>query len=1755
MSDQAAHSVPGYQVLAVLHQGERAVVLRCKRLADSQSVILKRMTIVQPSAEDFARLRREANLLQELGGTGSPRYIDCSYLAGQWTIITEDIGGHSLQKLIAPSGIDSKTAVEIGLKICDALADIHAKSIIHKDINPANIIICEVSREVQIIDFDIAARLSKEHAFITSTGLEGTIAYLAPEQTGRMNRPIDARADLYSLGITLFELLTGRLPFFGNTPLEMIHSHIAVTAPAPSDLVPTIPKLLSNIVLKLLEKEPKARYQSAEGLHYDLKRCLPGSDNHTDQPLGLGDPKGNFEISRKLYGREADVKIMIAAFERAANGQSGLLLVAGSSGIGKSMVVAEIKKPIVARGGNFIAGKFDQYQRNQPYQPFIQAFRSLMRTILASSTGELAWWRGRIKDALGDHPLVIAEVVPELTALLGALKPVPTLPPLETTNRFRLVFESFARAVSPSEHPLVLFIDDLQWADGGSLKLIEILASESERQSLLVIGAYRDNEVDESHPLRETLRVLALRGIKPQVLQILPLVLDDVSNLIADTLVLPPHAVIDLATLALHKTGGNPFFLAQLLGLLHERGLIYFDTSSLEFCYDIVQIRLINIADNVVDIVLAKLRRMPPQTINAISYAACLGSEFKLATLADCLRQCLQETAGALKPAMQQDVLFPLDAAYRLFESADVPIEVRYRFSHDRIQQACINLMSEDGLLAANLVIGRLLQQSPSSTNEIFAAASHLFIARQLLDAAEIPKLADLCLGAGRQAVRGAAYEPAFRLFEMGLEVLGPAAWKQHPSLTLELHSNCVQIGHSSNMIDEMQNHYNELLKHCQNPSDYFPATRAIIDSLSQRAKHAAAIDVSIAALKLRGVTFRKSVNSFGALISILKTMIVLPIKSLPKLNQLPENTDKKSLEIMALIEEALPSAFFHNPNLFAVMSLKCVRLMSRDGISEDGVIALAVTAMIHAGALQQFTDAAKIITSATELGKKFAFRRGMLRAKGIGLAFNHGWLNRITSDTPRLEDLADEFREVGDLEWSCLSYVGCMTSRMFTWEHLSNLVEGARAWRKVATRGNHVEAGRIIAVFAQFAANLTGQSADPLRLTGEFMNEEKLLQDAYDAHDLVAYTSALSLKGVLSFICGDLKTAAKILDQTIPYRMAIHTLAPVYPQIMILHTCIGLASEDPGTWSGYLQIIRRFKDHLFIKKIASVNKFNYGWGNYLLRAERARIMRRPAKAIAAYEQAKRLAKETGYFSAYTMVLDRLACYSFETGNDAYGIAQLIEAKKIYAAWGTSVKVGLIDAELRRRGVHDHPENAAVATPMQKNIGLKTSRVLTSTKQVGSELDLESLLKAFQVISSQLNLEKLASDLMRVILENAGADHGSIILVEPGGMFGRVSGAVGSSISINVERMSLQDMTGMLPISIINYVKHSMETLVFDEVTGLSNFEQDPYLIASKPKSIACLPIAQQGELMGVLYLEHRHASGAFRPERVNILAMLAAQGAISLRNTYYVAEVAHRATLEGDLAAAKAVQDALLPSVSTVPGFHILTYYEPADQTGGDWYGYHYDPTTQRAFFQIGDVVGHGVSSALVTGAVCGAMSSFHYVQNQAKNLDLSATVALWVGAGDYAVRATGSRVGREMSMFFLAIDADTGQAAFANAGHRHALHITGNRTRPLLAAGNTLGNLDVRRVHTVTLAPGDRLFFYTDGLIEGSDPRHRAYSNLRRISLILAQGQSMERTKELILGEWRQTRGAGKLVDDCAFMLVEVTKQPKSVGDDKAA
>jgi serine/threonine protein kinase len=571
----------GYRIEELIYEGRRSVVYRGTRLSDGKPVIIKTHRSPYPPFAELAQYQNHYAIATELDVPGVARPIALEPHENGFALVMEDTGSISLKAYAGGRALAPEEALRVGLELARILEGLHARRVIHKDIKPSNILIHPESKRVLLSDFAIATPLLQESQEGQRSGaLEGTLAYISPEQTGRMSRWIDPRSDYYSLGVTLYELLTGTLPFDAADSMELIHCHIARRPEPPNQRDSAVPEGASDIVMKLLEKAPEARYQSAAGLAHDLNECyerLRTSGSAPSFPLGRKDVSSRFTLPETLYGREAELDALMRAFERVSGGATELLLVAGSSGIGKSALVREIHKPIVRRRGYFGSGKFDQFKRNVPFSSLVQAFRDLVRQVLTESPERIEGWKARLTSALADSGKVIADVIPEVLHLVGPQPPVPELPPADNQDRFNRVFQRFIRVFAAAEHPLVVFLDDLQWADSASLKLLHLLLSEKETGHLLVMGAYRDNEVDPAHPLLIALDKIAGLGVPVTNITLAPLDFKNLNLLVADALRRAPEETAGLTELVMSKTRGNPFFASQYLKSLHQDGLIKLD--------------------------------------------------------------------------------------------------------------------------------------------------------------------------------------------------------------------------------------------------------------------------------------------------------------------------------------------------------------------------------------------------------------------------------------------------------------------------------------------------------------------------------------------------------------------------------------------------------------------------------------------------------------------------------------------------------------------------------------------------------------------------------------------------------------------------------------------------------------------------------------------------------------------------------------------------------------------------------------------------------------------------------------------------------------------------------------------------------------------------------------------------------------------------------------------------------------------------
>ncbi len=913
-------SIPGYNLVEEVYCGSRTIVYRGIRELDSQPVVIKLLKREYPTFNELLQFRNQYNITNNLEIPGIVRFLCLEPYNNSYALVMEDFGGVSLRIYTQEQLLSIAEVLEIALQLADILQDLYCHRVIHKDIKPANILIHPQTKQVKLIDFSIASLLPKETTEIKNVnGLEGTLSYLSPEQTGRMNRGIDYRSDFYSLGVTLYELLTGELPFESNEPMELVHCHIAKLPNPLVDKRKEIPQVLSDIVMKLMAKNPEDRYQSALGLKFDLENCLvqlQQTGNIDPFIIGQRDLCDRFIIPEKLYGRENEVQQLLAAFERVAVGSSELMLVAGFSGIGKTAVVKEVHKPIVKKRGYFIKGKFDQFNRSIPLSAFVQAFRNLVEQILTQSDSQIAQWKNKIMGELGENAQVIIEVIPALEIIIGKQTPIPELSGTAAQNRFNLLLTKFIQIFASGEHPLVIFLDDLQWADAASLKFLQLLMNEVNLEHLLLIGAYRDNEVSLAHPLILILDEIRKTGAKIHTITLRPLSHLKLNHLVADTLACPEDVAFPLSQLVYQKTKGNPFFSTQFLKALYQDGLIEFNLQSGCWQCDIAQINQQALTEDVVEFMTWQLQKLPEFTQFVLQLAACIGNKFDLKTLATVCQLSEVETAAALWKPLQENLILPESEVYKFYQQESLvnshlssvedreQMTITYKFLHDRVQQAAYSLIPDDQKQATHLKIGQLLLQNTTAAEQeenLFEIVNQLNIGKYLiLEHSQQIQFAGLNLKAGQKARIATAYTAGLEYAITGIFLLNLAekesCWQTQYNLALPLYELATETTYLSGDFQQMEQFADIVLQQAKTAIDKIKVYAVKIQAEMAQTKKLQAVKIGLEALELVGINISASPNYSDTQQAITEIANYLNGKNIEDLINLPLMTDIEKL-------------------------------------------------------------------------------------------------------------------------------------------------------------------------------------------------------------------------------------------------------------------------------------------------------------------------------------------------------------------------------------------------------------------------------------------------------------------------------------------------------------------------------------------------------------------------------------------------------------------------------------------------------------------------------------------------------------------------------------------------------------------------------------------------------------------------------------------------------------------------------------------
>ena len=1423
-----------------------------------------------PSRSSLDRLTHEYELRDELDPAWAARPVDLVCEAGRTMLVLEDVGGEPLDRLLG-GPIELGCFLRIAIGIAEALGKLHARGLVHKDIKPGNILINAATGELRLTGFGIASRLPRERQSPHPPEMiAGTLAYMAPEQTGRMNRSIDSRSDLYALGVTCYQMLTGVLPFIAADPMEWVHCHLARRPTAPAELLREIPNAISAIVMKLLAKRAEDRYQTAAGLESDLRRCQTDWEAGScvdDFPLGGHDTPDRLIIPEKLYGRRSEVETLLSAFNRIVKGGAPeLVLVSGYSGIGKSSVVGELQPVLVPPRGLFAAGKFDQYKRDVPYSTLAQAFQSLVRMLLAKSDAELGTWREALREALGPNGQLMVELVPELKIIIGEQAPIPELPPQDAQRRFHLVFRRFLAVFARPEHPLALFLDDLQWLDAATLDLLEDLLIHPDVRHLLLIGAYRDNEVTATHPLLHKLEALRASG-RVQDIKLGPLTAEDLGELVADALRCDPERAAPLAALVHAKTGGNPFFVIQFLYVLADESLLVFDHRRARWAFYLAGIHAKQDTDNVVELLAGKLTRLPRGTQDGLRQLACLGNAAEVAMLSIVLGIPEEQVHAALWEALRQQLIEQIDRSYK--------------FVHDRIQEAAYALIPEDARAEAHLAIGRqlVMHTPPEKRDEaIFEIVNQLNRGASLIISnAERELLAELNLVAGKRAKASSAYASALTYLTAGAAMLPKDAWERRQELAFELELQPADCEVCTGAFQAAEERLRALATRTVGTLQQFAAAGRLVDLYAMMGSGERAVAVALECLRHVGIDLPLHPSEEEARGEYEHFWSLLGDRTIEDVVNLPLMEDPKDLAAVEMLAKVSSPAEYIGANLITLSICRAANLSLERGNNDAAPLSYAVMALIASAHFGDYEKGYRLGQLACDLVDRRGLNRFAARAYNR-FAVVAPWtrqLSDVIGLARRALEMAKRHGEPAYAAFSCRSLISALLASGHPLDQVEH--EAEQGLEFVLPFGFFLD--RMSAPLA-LVRTLRGKTAKFGSLDDGRFNERAFEERATGQSVLAFLECHYWIRKLQArFFSGDYRSAIDAADKVEGWYATSAPLSLLMLEKTEYHfyaALSGAALCEPtrsNTYDKHREALERHEREL--RAWATICPQNFEGRAVLVGAEIARIEGCSTEAMDLYERAIASARANSFVNDEALASELAARFYAARGFGTIANAYLREARGCYLRWGADGKVRQLEAlhpflrepELARAAA------ATIAAPVE-------------------HLDFATVVKVSQAVSSKMELEKLIDALMRLAIEHAGAERGLLLLWQGDELRQQAEATTGEGGLIVRQG---NGPAAAFPESIVHYVMRLRESVLLDDALAHPTYSSDPYVGEYKARSVLCLPLVTETKVSGVLYLENDLTPHAFTPDRVTLLKVLASQAAISLENSRLYRALAHR--------------------------------------------------------------------------------------------------------------------------------------------------------------------------------------------------------------------------------------------------------------------
>jgi len=1754
-----------------IYRSKNSTIYKQKANDSSLPVLVKTLSTAIPTIQQLSYLKNEYEILEGIEINGVRKVLYQTEIDAHPALVLEHVQGETLHQLLKRRVLSLENFLKIAISLSHTLGEVHQQQIIHRDLNSNNIIVHPETLQTTIIDFGIASRLNIKMSHLENLEvLHGTLHYISPEQTGRMNRLIDTRTDLYSLGVSFYQALTGQLPFEGQDALELVHAHIAKAPVPPADIDPEkVPKILSDMLMLLLAKNAENRYQSAFGLKHDLEQCLAQwQQNKTIQAFELRtkDHSGTFRLVEKLYGRTQELEKINSAFERVAQGNKELFLISGYSGIGKSALVNEIQQPIAQKQGIFVKGKYNKLQRDIPYNAIAQAFQEFCYYLLTQEEKVLQAWRQKIQQAVGSNGQVLIDLIPSLELIIGKQPEVGAVGALEAQNRFNRVIQDFIKEISTKQHPLVLFLDDLQWADAASFNLIKLLMTDEANQYFLMVGAYRDNEVEAMHPLTLCIEDFKKANVPIQEVHLRNLPREVVEEIIVDALNCKNHQnVSELTRLIFTKTLGNAFFSTQLLNNIYEEGALTFDFNQSVWSWDTAKISQLNISDNVVDLMSQKIEKLSPEAQKTLQLAACVGNYFDLRMVSLIQQTDIQQCLTHLLEAVASGLLTPLNDHYKFYqqqiEVEDTDLEVKFKFVHDRILQAAHTLLAASERQKVHLQIGQVLWSNLGSEAldaKLFDVLYHLNEAKTLIsNPAERQQLVVLNLKGGKQAKKSNAYHSATDYFNTALQLI--ADFETQSALVAELYREKGESEYLSGDFHNADQSLNIALGHSQTKSEQAEVYVVKIGQLAGQGQYVEALGVSRKALQLFGVDLpeladQQAVEEATAteMMRYAENMDGKPIDSWM---DLPLMENEEMVLCTQILSLSLDCAIIGVPQVLGLYITKLLNLSFQHGLSKYTAVGIAWFATVQAS-LKKYKDAYQYAL----LAKNMFESKTPNKSISAKIYLVYGYMVVFNEPFERCKEYQFEAYRLG-LEVGDFSYAGYGAAIGLRYMYHTNLNEALKKSEEISLffkKANNVPMEKVVAMYLGFVRNLKGATKAIDTLDYDTFSEREY-QESFQDNGIIL--QVLYKRYKLLILClfelYDHSDVPALLSELDTWLNALGRLDLFFAADYCLASGI-IASqhyqaEKEDSTLDYLAILDRCITELKVLNDSYVH--NFGHYYWLLMAEKENIAKNYWEVTNCYEKAIRLAEKNDHLQNAAFGCELFAKFWLKHNKEQSASFYLKKARTLYNLFGADAKTQALEKKFPKYFSKAYQELNPSTTTISRALQ-DTMTTSLSTRTGSSMLDLESILKASQTLSEEIKINHLIEKMLAIVIENTGAEKGYLMYNTSQGLLVKAWGDANTTEMV-AEPYPVSEATH-LPLSVVNFVARSQREIVLDNASGDKTYANDVHIKSHQIKSLLCYPVTRQNELSVVFYLENNLIEGAFTAERLKVLQALSSQIVISIENAALYENLEQKVTertkelkralkqIMDSIHYGQRIQNAILVSekqLSEAFQDH-FTLYLPKDVVSGDFYWM--SRQQNSIILAVIDCTGHGIPGAFMS--MIGNALLNEIVNEQKIHVPAQILGLLHQGVKRALKQdETENKDGMDGCLCHLQYEGNHISIRFSGA-KRPLYYTSDNQLGDLKGArksiGGWLGDADhVYTEHSILLKTGDILYLSTDGYSDTPNRKRKNFTE-KKLKALLASVNHLPLPKQRtrLLNALNDYKGNSEQRDDITIVGVKL-------------